>query len=113
MTDVKYVDEDGYTWLKRVTERAKPEHYNRGITIGPPDLSELDLTQDERKVLQEGLVNSRLVNCDPWSEWIVTRCLGLRRQTPTGQWIAIDLAAVGPGLPDQLRLPNIFLRTLA
>ncbi len=64
MPDVKYVDEDGYTWLKRVTERAKPEHYNRGITIGPPDLSELDLTQDERKVLQEGLVNSRLVNAE-------------------------------------------------
>ena len=25
--------------------------------------------------------HSRLVNCDPWSEWIITLALGLRRQT--------------------------------
>jgi hypothetical protein len=26
---------------------------------------------------------SMLVNCEPWSEWISTRCFGLRRHTAT------------------------------
>src|SRR6056297_722989 len=34
------------------------------------------------------------------------------QQSPTGQWIAIDLAAVGPGLPDQLGLTCILLSTV-
>lgn len=62
MPDVTYVDKHGYAWLKRVSDKTKPENYARGVTIGPPDLSELDLTEDELKVLQKALVDSRLVN---------------------------------------------------
>jgi len=88
---------------------------------------------------------SMLVNCEPWSEWIGTRYMGLRRQAAiaartalvadlcldtrkSGQpgnavraaglaviqqvivqlAVAINLAAVVPGLSDQLRLPSIF-----
>src|SRR6056297_318283 len=35
------------------------------------------------------------------------------QQSPTGQWIAIDLAAVGPGLMGQFGLAKIFLRAVA
>lgn len=62
MPDVKYVDQEGFAWLKRVSDKAKPQYFARGITVGPPDLSELDLTEDELKALHEALVNSRLVN---------------------------------------------------
>ena len=27
------------------------------------------------------VAHSMLVNCEPWSEWISTRCFGLRRHT--------------------------------
>src|SRR6056297_1994319 len=35
------------------------------------------------------------------------------QQSPTGQWIAIDLATLCPGLPDQLGLTCILLRAMA
>ena len=36
----------------------------------------------------------------------------IHRQAPAGQWIAIGIAALGPGLPDQFGLPRIFQRTV-
>lgn len=62
MPDVKYIDAEGYAWLKRVRDTAKPNLYGRGVTIGPPDLAELGLPEDELKVLQEALVDAWLVN---------------------------------------------------
>ena len=62
MPDVKYIDADGYAYLKRVRDVSKPAQYGRGITIGPPDLAETGLPEDELKVLQEALVDAWLVN---------------------------------------------------
>lgn len=64
MPDVKYVDEQGFAWLKRVKDKTVPTMYRRGITIGPPDLSSLSLEQDELKRLQNALVDAYLVNAE-------------------------------------------------
>jgi hypothetical protein len=64
MPDVKYIDNNGFAWLKRVKDGAKPEQYYRGIFIGPPDLRELNLPEEDLKILQEALVDAWLVNAE-------------------------------------------------
>lgn len=61
--DVKYIDENGYTWLKRVKDNTKPEFYYRGITLGPPVL-DLPIKDEDAKKLQAALVDARLVSAE-------------------------------------------------
>jgi hypothetical protein len=63
MPDVKYIDANGYASLRRVREGTQPDHYSRGVTLGPPDLT-LPLSEDEIKRLQEALVDAWLVNAE-------------------------------------------------
>lgn len=62
MPKVQYTDDDGYMYLVRVPDNAKPYQYSKGIFLGPPDLKEIGLPEEDEKKLRKELVESELVS---------------------------------------------------
>jgi hypothetical protein len=62
MKTVSYTDGDGYSWLVLVPDDATREDYDRGIVVGPPDLSELGLEEELLKKLYKRLVDALIID---------------------------------------------------
>ena len=62
MALVKYTDDDGYAYLVRVPDGAKPYQYSKGIVLGPPDISQIGLPEEDEKRLRSELVEAQLVS---------------------------------------------------
>jgi len=61
MPNVKYTDTNKLSWIVSVPATAPPETYKWGVPVGPPDLSPLGLSKEDRIKLQKGLVDLNLV----------------------------------------------------
>lgn len=62
MKTVGYTDSNGYSWYVLVPDDAIREEYDRGIVVGPPDLSELGLDEELLKKLYKRLVDALIVD---------------------------------------------------
>lgn len=55
---VEYTNTQGFKEFRVVPDAATPSDYRKGALAGPPDLSDLDLSYEERKKLQNLLVDA-------------------------------------------------------
>ena len=61
MANVKYTDNEGFTWAVCVPNGTADEFFSWGVPIGPPDLTALNLTKEEWIALQAALVEKDLL----------------------------------------------------
>ncbi len=60
LVEVEHIDEDGLRW-RVLVPKSDREHTERGIVIGPPDLTSLGLPDDIHKVLHNALYNRGII----------------------------------------------------
>lgn len=59
---VIYTDSQGWREFRKVPSDLHPSEYNRGILLGPPDLSELNLSEEDTLALSNALVDAGYMN---------------------------------------------------
>lgn len=86
MAIVKYTDDNGYWKVADVPDDVTPDKYHRGVQLGPPDLSGLELPVTTLRELYERLVQADL--------YIAPQLMGKRaqlRQILKSAGVSIDL----------------------
>lgn len=61
MAVIEYTNSEGYLTIRLVPDDAEEENYHQGLVLGPPDLSEIPIKEDERKLLSNALARERLL----------------------------------------------------
>lgn len=61
MKRVVYTDSDGLKWIVDVPDHYSEEEYEKGLVVGPPDLSDLNIHRYKLKKLNHALVDAGLI----------------------------------------------------
>lgn len=59
---VVYTNSEGMKEFRKVPNTLQPSEYNKGILVGPPDLTKLDLPSETTLTLNNALVDAGYVN---------------------------------------------------
>lgn len=61
MALVEYTNKQGYIYMKLVPDESDTRDYHMGITVGPPDLDEVPIEEEERLLLHNALAREKLL----------------------------------------------------
>lgn len=64
MKRVVYTNSDGFKEVRIVPDNTTANRYQMGVKAGPPDLEELDLSKDDRRKLNNALVEAGFIELE-------------------------------------------------